>query len=30
MCQEYSPPVGYEPTMSNPLLDDKYGMLTVA
>ena len=23
VCQNYSPPAGYEPTMSNPLLDGK-------
>lgn len=24
VCQEYSPPEGYIPTMANPLLDHKY------
>lgn len=25
VCQNYSPPKGYVPTMSNPLLDHSYG-----
>lgn len=25
VCQKYSPPDGYIPNMSNPLLDHKYG-----
>ncbi|XP_031658792.1 tRNA (cytidine(32)/guanosine(34)-2'-O)-methyltransferase isoform X1 [Oncorhynchus kisutch] len=29
MCQNYSPPVGYVPNMSNPLLDHSYGNNTV-
>ena len=29
VCQHYSPPKGYKPTMSNPLLDLKYGELHV-
>lgn len=29
VCQHYSPPKGYKPTMSNPLLDLKYGELRV-
>ena len=27
VCQHYSPPKSYKPTMSNPLLDLKYGEL---
>ena len=28
VCQNYSPPEGYVPNMSNPLLDHKYGKCT--
>ena len=27
VCEDYCPPEGYVPTMANPLLDHKYGML---
>ena len=27
VCKDYCPPEGYVPTMANPLLDHKYGML---
>lgn len=26
VCCDYCPPLGYVPTMANPLLDHKYGM----